>query len=92
MADAPLAGSDWLLNRFGSGFALLAVAAAPPPGLPQELPVVRIDEPTALLAARYGKGMFYLVRPDQHVAARFSAPAAATAIVAAWQRAQGRSR
>ncbi len=92
MADAPLAGSDWLLNRFGSGFALLAVAAEPPPGLPQELPVVRIDEPTALLAARYGKGMFYLVRPDQHVAARFSAPAAATAIVAAWQRAQGRSR
>ena len=59
----------------------------------------RIDDPTAacrpfdadrdgLVAARYGEAVLYLVRPDQHVAARFRAPTRA-AILAAFARATG---
>jgi 3-(3-hydroxy-phenyl)propionate hydroxylase len=43
-----------------------------------------------LAAARYGTGMVYLVRPDQHIAARFR-DATPAKIAAALARATGRA-
>jgi 3-(3-hydroxy-phenyl)propionate hydroxylase len=43
-----------------------------------------------LATARYGEGMVYLVRPDQHIAARFR-DAGPAKIVAALARATGRT-
>ena len=43
-----------------------------------------------LATARYGVGMVYLVRPDQHIAARFR-DAAPAKITAALARARGRA-
>jgi 3-(3-hydroxy-phenyl)propionate hydroxylase len=42
-----------------------------------------------LVAARYGVGMSYLIRPDQHIAARFR-DATPAKIAAALARAMGR--
>jgi 3-(3-hydroxy-phenyl)propionate hydroxylase len=89
MPDAPVANgtSKWLLNHFGKGFAILAVETALPEGLPGGLERVHVSrnpqnrlndavtllDPEGLVAERYGSGMSYLVRPDQHIAARFAA-------------------
>ena len=87
--DAPV-GDGWLLDRLGRGFTLMALDAEPP-----DVPGV---EPLALPASgwlrdRYLDGApraLYLVRPDQHIAARWlDAPAAA--IAAARDRALGRT-
>jgi 3-(3-hydroxy-phenyl)propionate hydroxylase len=85
--DAPV-GNGWLLDRLGRGFALLALNADPPavPGI----------EPIALaaegrLAERYLNGAtraIYLIRPDQHVAARWTS-ATAAAVARARDRALG---
>jgi 3-(3-hydroxy-phenyl)propionate hydroxylase len=102
MPDAPVEGG-WLLNQFGGGFSLMAVETEPPEGLPEALePVLvtrnsthRPDSGTVLIdkeglaAQRYGAGMWYLIRPDQHVAARFS-NATADDIGQALARATGR--
>jgi len=87
--DAPLEGG-FLLDRLGGGFALLAIDAEVPEG--GDLPVVRVsarDNPA--LAARYlgaGDRAVYLIRPDQHVVARWPAydPGA---VAAALARAKG---
>lgn len=90
MPDAPVEGG-WLLNQFGGGFSLLAIEAELPEGLPGALDVVRVTRDAArkpkggsvlvdaegLAAQRYGAGTTYLIRPDQHVAARFAGPTAA---------------
>jgi 3-(3-hydroxy-phenyl)propionate hydroxylase len=95
---------DWLLRHLGGpGFTLLgfgaeAQAAAPPPGVARR--VVVADQPgpgalqdhSGLAAARWGArpGDAVLLRPDQHVAARFRAGAAGPdAIAAARRRALG---
>jgi 3-(3-hydroxy-phenyl)propionate hydroxylase len=86
--DAPL-GNGWLSDRLGRGFTLLALNAAPPelPGL--DTLALAADGP---LRDRYLNGAeqaLYLIRPDQHVAARWSwAPP--QAIAAAHARALGR--
>ncbi|MCA3447360.1 MAG: FAD-dependent oxidoreductase [Rhodobacter sp.] len=74
--DAPLAG-DWLLRRLGRGFTLMTIGAEAPDRLTAHgLDVPRLGlEATPELQARYlgaAPGAVYLIRPDQHVAARWS--------------------
>ncbi len=89
-ADAP-AGEGWLLDHLGGDFVLLGVGAAPPEagglrrvsvGAPGGIP-----DSAGKVAARYGRGV-YLIRPDQHVAARW-AEATPARIEAALARARG---
>ncbi len=94
---------DWLLRHLGDGFRLLvfdrpdpALLAALPAGLvpvfvaAEELPGALWDH-SGLAATRFGarRGAAVLVRPDQHVAARFTDLAPAR-IAAALDRALGR--
>lgn len=73
--DAPL-GEGWLLAQLGRGFTLLAVAADAPDSVTAQgvtIPRVKLEQ-TAEIAARYLGGRnaaIYLIRPDQHVAARW---------------------
>jgi 3-(3-hydroxy-phenyl)propionate hydroxylase len=106
MLDAPVANgrSGWLLDHMGGGFILMAVEAALPDRLPAGVSPLSISRDRrdrrnehpflvdieGMVAARYGAGNLYLVRPDQHVAARFRAPDMA-AIEAAFARATGRA-
>ncbi len=83
-ADAPIARNGkagWLLNLLGGGFTLLCFGDAPEP---LEVGGVTVGVLTAgrdfedtegLVARRYDgrPGTVYLVRPDQHVAARWRA-------------------
>ncbi|WP_295809861.1 FAD-dependent oxidoreductase [uncultured Nitratireductor sp.] len=94
---------SWLLGEAGGGFVLLAVECDPPVGLPAGLHVVQVTKPGAAavdgvahvedsegaVAARYGTGQLYLLRPDQHVAAVFRQPDAHE-IAAAMTHAMGR--
>ncbi|MGY6708493.1 MAG: FAD-dependent oxidoreductase [Rhizobiaceae bacterium] len=73
--DAPIekAGKrGWLLNELGGDFALLATAGAPELSMPG-LRVLRVGrefvDAEGLVESRYGTGLAYLIRPDQHVAA-----------------------
>jgi 3-(3-hydroxy-phenyl)propionate hydroxylase len=98
-ADAPLArerAPTWLLRELGPEFTLLVFGASP--AWARELPVrvLAIDGATlqdveGLAARRYDArpGTAYLIRPDQHVCARWRRPAAA-AVQAALARAEGR--
>ncbi|MSP50567.1 MAG: FAD-dependent oxidoreductase [Alphaproteobacteria bacterium] len=85
--DAP-DGKIWLLPRLGgSGFTLLRFG----PGL--DGPVRTVEAPAdGIAAARYDAcaGTAYLIRPDQHVAARWRQPSRA-GIEAALARATGRT-
>ncbi|MDV2967137.1 FAD-dependent oxidoreductase [Nitratireductor aquimarinus] len=95
--------ASWLLGEAGGGFVLLAVDCDPPIGLPAGLHVVQVTKPGAsavdgvehvedsagAVAARYGAGRLYLLRPDQHVAAVFRQPDAHE-IAAAMTHAMGR--
>ncbi|CUH40447.1 3-(3-hydroxy-phenyl)propionate/3-hydroxycinnamic acid hydroxylase [Jannaschia seosinensis] len=78
--DAPL-GDGFLLEKLGSKFTLLAIGcAAPETGL-----AVVACEPTPELTARYlgaAPSALYLIRPDQHVAARWPMADAATVAAA----------
>ncbi len=91
--DAPVGnGADgWLLDRLGGRFSVLTVTDDPSAarGVPNDLdqtvvatagpvPTGCLADPQGLVAARYGTGWHYLVRPDQHVAARVPLAAAAT--------------
>lgn len=78
--DAPL-GEEFLLDRLGGEFALLAIDAETPEMLDAAgLPVRRVavsasDDPSGALAGRYlgeAASAVYLIRPDQHVAARWA--------------------
>ena len=80
MPDAPLP-DGWLLDQTGGAFCLLWVNGAAPPDLPQTpvpLRVLHIDPAQApVLAQRYlgdAPRAAYLLRPDQHIAARWRAP------------------
>lgn len=105
MPDAPVANGSagWLLPHFGGGFVLMAVETALPASLPEGVsPLLVSRDPRrrsnaaaflldheGLVTQRYGAGNLYLVRPDQHVAARFAGPDV-NAIAAAHARASGR--
>ena len=78
--DAPVA-DGFLLRRLGGAFTLLAIDATAPAALEIDgLPLRRVavaagDDPSGALAARYlgaAASAVYLVRPDQHVAARWT--------------------
>ncbi|TPG49527.1 FAD-dependent oxidoreductase [Roseomonas nepalensis] len=76
--DAPLAGGDWLLRHLGGGFVLLhfgEAAPAPPATVPplRVLAVTAAADAEGLAARRYDArpGTTYLIRPDQHVCARW---------------------
>jgi len=84
-ADAPvevLGRRAWLLNQLGGGFVLLSFGMAPVDSVRVgavsavvlEVGVDLVD-PTGLLTQRYDgqPGTVYLIRPDQHVAARWRA-------------------
>jgi len=78
--DAPITRPDgvsaWLLNQLGGDFALLVFETDP---VDTDLRQVRIGctgawaDPEGLVARRYDlrPGTCYLIRPDQHVAARW---------------------
>jgi 3-(3-hydroxy-phenyl)propionate hydroxylase len=96
--DAPVenGASGWLLNHLGGDFALLAVGGEAP-AVDGIRPVVvssekrqgALHDAAGHVRRRYGEGLSYLIRPDQHVAARFRAPTADT-VAAARDRAIGR--
>mgnify|MGYP001175506072 FL=1 len=84
-SDAPLTidgRAGWLLRELGGDFTLLAWESAPRccAGLPlKRLVLSPANDPEGWLARRYDlrPGSAYLLRPDQHVAARWRAPTAA---------------
>lgn len=97
-ADAPVTvdgREGWLLGLIGSGFTVLTFGAAPQATVEAaglEAPVIRvgidIEDRKGRLALRYDgrEGTTYLIRPDQHVAARwrrFDAAAIKSAITRA---------
>jgi 3-(3-hydroxy-phenyl)propionate hydroxylase len=78
--DAPLA-EGFLLDRLGNDFVLLTIDAEAPETLAEDGIAVRrvalsaTDDPSGALAERYlgaARAAVYLIRPDQHVAARWS--------------------
>jgi 3-(3-hydroxy-phenyl)propionate hydroxylase len=80
--DAPIVHAGrrgWLLERLGRGFVLLVAARTVPDGLREndDLTVLELgkdlEDVEGLLASRLdlAAGGAYLLRPDQHVAARF---------------------
>ncbi|GAB4196106.1 MAG: FAD-dependent oxidoreductase [Thalassobaculales bacterium] len=87
LPDAPLAGG-WLLHAVAGSFVLLHGGPAPPP----EVPGLRAIAVAGVAADRLGlsAGGALLVRPDQHVCARWRAMPAAAAVAAARDRALGR--
>ena len=92
-ADAPL-GEGFLLPKLGDRFTLLTIGADAPDSLEAEgLTIDRLAlDPTAELAERYlgsAASAVYLIRPDQHVAARWPAYDDA-AVKAALKRAIGK--
>ncbi|WP_375261952.1 FAD-dependent oxidoreductase [Palleronia sp.] len=69
--DAPLE-DDFLLGKLGNGFTLLAIGQDAPDIA--GVRVLRIDTPPAEIVDRYlgsATRALYLIRPDQHVAARW---------------------
>jgi 3-(3-hydroxy-phenyl)propionate hydroxylase len=93
--DAP-AGDGWLLRHFPPGFCLLTIDAEAPDSVAAHgLTVPRLAltaQGNAPLRARYlgsAPAAVYLIRPDQHVAARWPAFDAA-AVTAAVARALGK--
>ncbi|QJF51877.1 FAD-dependent oxidoreductase [Roseobacter ponti] len=98
--DAPLR-EGFLLDRLSVGFTLLAINTPPPdPGDGAGVDVgtlvlnTQTDDPSGALRTRYlgeAEQAIYLIRPDQHVTARW--PAVQTAdIAAALRRATGREK
>ncbi len=86
--DAPVR-DGWLLDRLGGDFVLMGIGAALPDDL-DGVRVVRLEHETTL-ARRYVGGAtaaVYLIRPDQHVAARWPSYEA-EAVAEALARARG---
>ncbi|HEU0221973.1 MAG TPA: FAD-dependent oxidoreductase [Paracoccaceae bacterium] len=82
--DAPIEGG-WLLGRLGADYTLLGLACEAPP-VPGTTPLSLPATPE--IAARYlgqARHALYLIRPDQHVAARWveADPAGIAAALAA---------
>jgi len=100
-ADAPLlidGQPAWLLRRLGSGFTLLCFGPAPAWAAALGAATLAIDgdsvvDAEGLAAQRYDAtpGCAYLLRPDQHVCARWRAPTE-TLLRAALAQAHGANR
>ncbi|MFM7261851.1 MAG: hypothetical protein ACKO3W_14740 [bacterium] len=94
MLDAPVrvAGQDsWLLRLCGPHFTCLCVGTMPPATVPAGIKVLvagqDFEDIRGTVFARYAAQgpATYLIRPDQHIAARFGA-ASTSALAAAWRR------
>jgi 3-(3-hydroxy-phenyl)propionate hydroxylase len=92
--DAPIRiqqQAGWLLSILGPHFTCLCVNAEIPEPLPPGVKALvagtHFDDPDGRLAERYAGGgsAVYLIRPDQHVAARYR-QATAPQLHAAWRR------
>jgi 3-(3-hydroxy-phenyl)propionate hydroxylase len=79
--DAPL-GEGFLLSKLGNDFVILTIDAEAPDSLEEDgvtarrVAISAADDPSGALTARYlgeARAAVYLIRPDQHVAARWSA-------------------
>ncbi|WP_338272534.1 FAD-dependent oxidoreductase [Roseicyclus marinus] len=74
--DVRLGDGDYLLDHLGRGFTLLVLGATPP-ALPDGVAVLTLDAAANPdLRDRYlgqAQRALYLIRPDQHVAARWAA-------------------
>lgn len=77
--DAPL-GDGYLLSKLGNDFILLTINADAPDSIEEDginvtrLALTSADDASGLIAERYlgdAKSAVYLIRPDQHVAARY---------------------
>lgn len=82
--DAPV-GDEWLLARLGGDFTLLCLNVAPPEGLAGLAVMTMATDDLPEIADRYLGGSaqaMYLIRPDQHVAARWPAADAETIMAA----------
>jgi 3-(3-hydroxy-phenyl)propionate hydroxylase len=99
LTDAPLSAANgqasWLLRELGADFTALACAPAPAwlaeiDGLKTLVIGGQLSDEAGLLARRLDArgGTVYLVRPDQHVCARWRAPTREQ-LAAALARAQG---
>ncbi|WP_375175566.1 FAD-dependent oxidoreductase [Pseudooceanicola sp.] len=97
--DAPL-GNDFLLRGLGGGFTLLTIDAEAPDNLEDGgIPIRRLalsakDDATGTIRDRYlgtADSAVYLIRPDQHVAARWERYDE-TAVRAALRTACGKDR
>ncbi len=89
--DAPL-GDEWLLRKLGQGFTLLTIDAQTP-DIPTLSRLALSARGNPALVARYlgdATSAIYLIRPDQHVAARWTFFDAA-AVEAALARAMGKA-
>lgn len=96
--DAPL-GDGYLLGALGDGFTVLTLNADAPETITEDgitakrLALLTSDDPTGAVAARYlgaAQSAVYLIRPDQHVAARWD-HYDETALRAALRRACGKA-
>jgi 3-(3-hydroxy-phenyl)propionate hydroxylase len=96
-SDAPVKGG-WLLDRLGDRFALLTIDADAPDTLDcggiavERLALSAADDPSGAFGERYlgsARSAVYLIRPDQHVAARWTA-FDESAVASAVARATGR--
>lgn len=90
LIDAPFGDGGFLLSAFGGDFRILAFGDSG--GLDAgDIPVIRAPTAAALARERYDAvaGGVFLVRPDQHVAARWRQPDASS-ILTARARAQGK--
>ncbi len=96
--DAPL-GQGFLLDQLGNGFTLLSINTEAPVSIAQDglemtsLTLRSSDDTSGALAERYlgdATSAVYLIRPDQHVAARWDSYDEA-AVSAALNTASGRS-
>jgi len=82
------------LNRFGRDFVCLAFGPLTTPDMPPGLRLLEVgvdfEDCATLVGSRYdgAPGTTYLIRPDQHIAARWRAFDVAE-IIAAWQRSLG---
>ncbi|APH70374.1 FAD-dependent oxidoreductase [Aquibium oceanicum] len=80
LPDAPVAGG-WLMDRVGGRFQLLTIDIDAPKGLEADgiavecLALSPEDDPEGMLKERFlgeASGAVYLLRPDQHVVARWT--------------------
>lgn len=88
--DAPLAENDWLLRHCQAGFTLLGFGGLPENPLPDRITLVALPA-EGVAAKRYGAvaGSAYLLRPDQHVSARWRTAPTAEQVLAAYRTALG---